>query len=78
MDGLRRPTVDVREMLCAQALAVVAESVGRLSPGERVEVVFDAKDVERDLMTWASRQGHRAEASGPSRLLIERTGSRLP
>ena len=46
-------TVDVREMTCAQALAVVAKALEKLAPGEALEVQFSTEDVRSDLIVWA-------------------------
>ena len=42
-------TVDVREMLCAQALAVVAQALAPLPSGARARVTYSTDDVRRDL-----------------------------
>lgn len=71
-------TVDVSGMLCAQALAVVAQAMGRVSLGEMVRVRCDAEDVRRDLLAWASDRGHDVHDDPSSMLRIERRhGSRL-
>lgn len=65
MGGLRRSTVDVRDMLCAQALALVAQTVDRASVGETIEVLYNAADVKHDLLVWAQEQAcmiHEVEA----------------
>ena len=66
--GLLR--VDVSDMVCAQALAVVARAMGRVAAGQPVEVRYNAEDVRRDLLVWAREQGHavQAEAAGVVRL----------
>jgi len=51
-------TVDVRDMLCAQALAVVAQAVRRLAVGQQLEVSWNAEDVHRDLLVWARERGY--------------------
>lgn len=56
MGELHIPTVDVRDMLCAQALAVVARTVIRLKVGESRDILFDADDVRRDLLVWAKER----------------------
>ena len=58
MGAPRSTTVDVRDMLCAQALALVAQAVERLQAGETLEVLSNADDVKQDLMAWATDQGH--------------------
>ena len=64
--------VDVRDMLCAQALAVVARAVERLRAGERVGVRYSAEDVKRDLLVWAAARGHRVDDAAQRILHIER------
>ena len=65
--------VDARGMLCAQALAVVAQAVARLPVGAACEVWSDADDVQRDLIAWAQSKQHRIRATDPDHLTIERT-----
>jgi TusA-related sulfurtransferase len=50
--------VDVRDMLCAQALAMVARVAGRGVSGEALEVAFNTEDVLRDLFAWARDRGY--------------------
>ncbi len=66
------PRVDVRDMLCAQALAVVAGALKPLTAGASVEVEYNAADVREDLLHWAADQGHAAVDDG-RRLKITRT-----
>ena len=56
------PTVDVRDMLCAQALAVVGGALKRLAPGEPVVIQYNAADVREDLVRWAADRGDFAAA----------------
>jgi TusA-related sulfurtransferase len=56
--GALAATADVRDMVCAQALARVAQALARLSPGETLEVRCNAADVKRDLLAWARERGH--------------------
>ena len=53
--------VDVQDMLCAQALAVVAQAMGRLGPGGLLSIRYNAEDVRRDLVAWARDRGHAVE-----------------
>ncbi len=46
-------TVDVRDMLCAQALAVIAQAVERLEAGAGLVISYNAEDVRHDLLVWA-------------------------
>ena len=50
-------TVDVRDMLCAQALALVAQAVAKLHSGEALAVRYNTEDVRHDLLVWAREQG---------------------
>jgi TusA-related sulfurtransferase len=53
-------TVDVRDMTCAQALAVIAQSMARLTAGQGLDVLHSAEDVKQDVWRWAADRGHRA------------------
>ncbi len=44
---------NVRDMTCAQALAVVAKAAEKLTPGEALDVQFNTEDVRSDLIVWA-------------------------
>ena len=46
-------SLNVREMTCAQALAVVAKAAEKLPPGEALDVQFSTEDVRSDLIAWA-------------------------
>lgn len=72
--GGSQTTVDVRDMLCAQALAVVAQALNRLTAGEPLEVLYNAEDVHRDLLVWAADRGDAAAEMGLGRLQITRLG----
>ena len=54
MEGHPLATVDVREMLCAQALAQAEAAMRRLRAGEILEVLYNADDVKKDLLVWAN------------------------
>jgi len=64
--------VDVSDMLCAQALALVAQAVARARPGHTVDVRYTTQDVRQDLLVWAESLGHRVSEPEPSTLRIER------
>ena len=72
MDAPRAATVDVRDMLCAQALALVAKALEPLAPGEALDVRYNADDVRQDLLVWAQGLNHPVSVSGASRLRIEK------
>ena len=58
---MRRPsslTVDVRDMLCAQALAVVAKAMAPLPAGTWAAARYTTEDVRRDLIAWAASRGY--------------------
>jgi len=61
-------SIDVRDMLCAQALAVVAQQLARLTAGGRVAIQYNTDDVKHDLIAWANDQGHRVDAATPGTL----------
>ncbi len=63
-------SIDVRDMLCAQALAVVGGALKPLAPGEPLEVRYSAADVRKDLVRWAADQGHAAIDAGSGRLRL--------
>ena len=65
-------TVDVRQMLCAQALAVVAQALARAPIGETLRVLYSTADVEADLLVWAAERRQSAETGGSSMLWITR------
>ena len=71
MGGLQT-TVDVREMLCAQALAQVARAMDQLAPGQTLAVRYSADDVRRDLLAWAADRGHSATEAHPSTLQLQK------
>lgn len=50
-------TVDVREMLCAQALAIVSAAMDRVPPGAALAIRYSAEDVKQDLRIWADARG---------------------
>jgi len=58
MAAARLVTVDVRDMLCAQALAVVAEAAKQLAADAALEIQHNAADVRRDLLIWARERGY--------------------
>ena len=62
-------TVDVRDMVCAQALAVVAKALARLPGGATATLLYDADDVRRDLLVWAAGRGY-AAAEVPGALQV--------
>ena len=49
--------INVCEMTCTQALAVVAKAADKLAPGETLDVRFSTEDVRSDLITWALHKG---------------------
>lgn len=65
-------TVDVRDMLCAQALAQVARAAAQLPDGGALEIRYNAADVRRDLLAWAADRGHALAEAGDGRLRLTR------
>ena len=51
-------TVDVREMLCAQAIMVAWKAIRPMPAGSVLEIVCNAEDVKEDLLIWAKELGH--------------------
>ncbi len=64
--------VDVREMTCAQALAVVAKAVTQLVNGQSLDILYNAQDVKHDLTVWAKDRGLRCTESDAGRLRWQR------
>jgi TusA-related sulfurtransferase len=62
--------VDVRDMLCAQALARVAKALEPLAFGEALDVRYNADDVREDLLVWARGFGHAVSVIGASTLRL--------
>ena len=56
-------TVDVRQMLCAQALALVAKAAARLQPDHVLKVLYDTEDVKRDVLMWAQDRGYAVQSA---------------
>ena len=56
---------DVRDMLCAQALAVVAQALERGRPGAALSVRYNSQDVKHDLLVWARERGCTVREAGP-------------
>ena len=50
------PTVDVRDMVCAQALALVAKAVANIPSGHTLELLLNTDDVQRDVLAWSQHQ----------------------
>ena len=65
-------TLDVRDMLCAQALAVIARAIDPVLPGTTLAIQYNAEDVRRDLAAWAKERGHRLVEAGHQRLQLTR------
>ncbi|MBI4354628.1 MAG: sulfurtransferase TusA family protein [Candidatus Omnitrophica bacterium] len=65
-------TADVRDMTCAQALAVVARAVAQLIEGQGLEILYNAQDVKHDLMIWAKERGLQQREDGPGWLRWQR------
>jgi len=65
-------TVDVRDMLCAQALAVIAQALARLTTEQQLDVLLNTEDVKRDVLVWVKEGGHRARELSPGALRLEK------
>ena len=74
--GGRSTAVDVRDMLCAQALALVAEAARGLSEGASLLVELNADDVRADLVAWARQQRLAVLQESPTRLRVARGSAR--
>ena len=73
MSAPQTSTVDVRDMLCAQALAVVARALERLAPGGMLRVTYNADDVRRDLLLWVRERGATLVDAGATAMRIRRS-----
>ena len=58
MGELPAAEIDVRDMLCAQALALASSAMNKLAPGNILQIVFNTSDVKNDLLIWAREKGH--------------------
>ena len=69
-----RPAVaaDVREMTCAQALAIVAKAAAQLTGAGTLEVRYNTDDVKQDLLAWARERGYRVQDTSPGLLMLQR------
>ncbi len=56
--GTTAAEVDVRDMLCAQAIQVVSQAARTLPPGSELDVVCNAADVYQDLLLWAKARAY--------------------
>ena len=65
-------TVDVRDMLCAQALARVAQAMARCERGRAARILYNADDVQRDLLVWAGERRYTAQPDGEGALRLSR------
>ena len=70
--AIMNASVDVRDMTCAQALAVVAKAAAQLTDGKALEVRYNADDVKRDVLAWARERGHRVQETSPGLLTLQR------
>lgn len=69
MAELPATTVDVRDMVCAQALAVLGKALAGRPAGGTATVFYNAEDVRRDVLAWASDRGYAVE-DAPGRLQL--------
>jgi TusA-related sulfurtransferase len=51
-------TLDVRDMLCAQALALTDRTIKALPAGGVLALRCNSQDVVRDVQVWAADRGH--------------------
>ena len=72
VEGIMAPAIaDVRDMTCAQALAVVAKAAAQLANGQVLDVRYNADDVKRDVLVWARERGHRVQDTSPGLLTLQ-------
>ena len=72
MTGRFVTTIDVRDMLCAQALAVVARAVERLPIDGSAAILYNTADVQRDLIIWARDRGFLIDEQPAGTLRLQR------
>ena len=72
MSGLHIVEVDVRDMLGAQALAVLSRAMAQLAGPGALAVRYTTEDVKHDLFVWAHERGHDARETGATQLQITR------
>ena len=76
MTAPARPVIDVRDMLCAQAIMAAAKAAKPLAPGAACDIICNAADVQRDLLLWANEMQFTVsdvvEGAGDIRLTITR------
>ena len=73
MGKLPTTTIDVRDMMCAQALALIAQAVERLPAGGLLKVRYNAPDVKQDLLLWARDRSHRVSKQGATTVTLQRS-----
>ena len=66
--------VDVRDMVCAQALARVAKAFSRLPADRTLAVAYNAEDVKRDVQVWAAERGVTVEETASGILQLSARG----
>lgn len=59
-------------MLCAQALALVAQAVAKLHSGDTLIVRYNTEDVRRDLVVWARAQQCGVQGRGAGLMQLQR------
>ena len=82
MTAPTRPVIDVRDMLCAQAIMVTTKAATPLAPGTVFDVVCNAADVQQDLLLWAKEVAFAvldvAEHEDAIRLTLKRNERDVP
>jgi len=73
--GAPAAAVDVRDMTCAQALAVIAKAAAQLTNRQMLEVRYTTDDVKRDVLVWARERGHYIHDASPGLLTLQRGSS---
>ena len=65
-------TVDVRDMLCAQALALVGKASQRLAAGQALTVRYNSADVAQDVSVWIRDRGYRIAQQDEASVTFQR------
>lgn len=75
--GPAAPLVDLRRLKPAEARARAFSGMFKIKPGQKVHVLVNSPDVEREIMKWVDEIGHRylrrnvMEDNGSSHVAIE-------
>lgn len=72
INALPDVVIEVQDMLCAQALAVVAQAASRLQLNQGLLIYYNSKDVGEDLLAWAHTRGYLTDSSNAHIMFLTR------